>query len=53
MGITHAYEHHQDRLVLKEGLLVAIILSGLVLLGGQQQRWKNCFKPIRPPALVK
>ncbi|HNV58343.1 MAG TPA: putative Na+/H+ antiporter [Rhodoferax sp.] len=39
MGITHAYEHHQDRLILKEGLLVAFFLAGLVVLGGQQQWW--------------
>jgi hypothetical protein len=31
LGITNAYEHQQDRLVLKEVLLVAIFLSGLVL----------------------
>ncbi|MES2585114.1 MAG: putative Na+/H+ antiporter [Pseudomonadota bacterium] len=39
LGITHAYEHHQDRLMLKEGLLVAFFLAGLVVLGGQQQWW--------------
>jgi hypothetical protein len=39
LGITHAYEHHQDRLILKEGLLVAFFLAGLVVLGGQQQWW--------------
>jgi Na+/H+ antiporter NhaD/arsenite permease-like protein len=39
LGIAHAYEHHQDRLMLKEGLLVAFFLAGLVVLGGQQQWW--------------
>jgi hypothetical protein len=39
LGIAHAYEHHQDRLILKEGLLVAFFLAGLVVLGGQQQWW--------------
>jgi hypothetical protein len=39
LGVTHAYEHHQDRLILKEGLLVAFFLAGLVVLGGQQQWW--------------
>jgi Na+/H+ antiporter NhaD/arsenite permease-like protein len=39
LGITHAYEHHQDRLIVKEGLLVAFFLAGLVVLGGQQQWW--------------
>jgi len=39
LGIAHAYERHQDRLILKEALLVAFFLAGLVVLGGQQQWW--------------
>jgi Na+/H+ antiporter NhaD/arsenite permease-like protein len=39
MGVAHAYERHQDRLMLREGLLVAFFLAGLVVLGGQQQWW--------------
>jgi Putative Na+/H+ antiporter len=39
LGIAQAYEHHQDRLILREGLLVAFFLAGLVVLGGQQQWW--------------
>ncbi len=39
LGVAHAYEHHQDRLILREGLLVAFFLAGLVVLGGQQQWW--------------
>lgn len=39
LGITTAYQHHQDRLILREGLLVAFFLAGLVVLGGQQQWW--------------
>ena len=39
LGIAHAYERHQDRLILKEGLLVAFFLAGLVVLSGQQQWW--------------
>ncbi len=39
LGVAHAYQHHQDRLILSEGLLVAFFLSGLVVLGGQQQWW--------------
>jgi hypothetical protein len=39
LGVTHAYQHHQDRLILREGLLVAFFLAGLVVLGGQQQWW--------------
>ncbi len=39
LGITHAYQQYQDRLMLREGLLVAFFLAGLVVLGGQQQWW--------------
>jgi hypothetical protein len=39
LGIAHAYQNYQDRLILREGLLVAFFLAGLVVLGGQQQWW--------------
>jgi hypothetical protein len=39
LGIAHAYERHQDTLILREGLLVAFFLAGLVVLGGQQEWW--------------
>ena len=39
IGITHAYERHQDRLILREALLVGFFLAGLVVLGGQQRWW--------------
>lgn len=39
MGYAAAYERHQDRLILREGLLVAFFLAGLVVLGGLQQWW--------------
>ncbi|WP_245575056.1 putative Na+/H+ antiporter [Chitinilyticum litopenaei] len=39
LGLTHAYSRHQDRLILREGLLVAFFLAGLVVLGGLQQWW--------------
>ncbi len=39
LGVTHAYQHYQDQLILREGLLVAFFLAGLVVLGGQQQWW--------------
>lgn len=39
LGIAGAYRHHQDRLILREGLLVAFFLAGLVVLGGLQQWW--------------
>ena len=43
MGFTTAYARHQDRLMLREGLLVAFFLAGLVVLGGMQQWW---LKPL-------
>lgn len=39
LGVSSAYEQHQDRLILREGLLVAFFLAGLIVLGGQQQWW--------------
>lgn len=39
LGFTEAYKQYQDRLMLREGLLVAFFLAGLVVLGGKQQWW--------------
>lgn len=39
LGVATAYERHQDRLMLREGLLVAFFLAGLVVLGGLQRWW--------------
>ena len=39
LGYVEAYERYQDRLILREGLLVAFFLAGLVVLGGLQQWW--------------
>lgn len=39
MGFATAYPQFQDRLILREGLLVAFFLAGLVVLGGLQQWW--------------
>ena len=39
MGVATAYPQYQDRLILREGLLVAFFLGGLVVLGGMQQWW--------------
>ena len=39
LGVTYAYQQYQDRLMLREGLLVAFFLGGLVILGGQQEWW--------------
>jgi hypothetical protein len=39
LGFAEAYRRYQDRLVLREGLMVAFFLAGLITLGGQQQWW--------------
>ena len=39
MGFATAYRHHQGRLIIREGLLVAFFLAGLVVLGGMQAWW--------------
>ena len=39
LGMSEAYKQYHSRLFLREGLLVAFFLSGLVVLGGQQQWW--------------
>lgn len=39
LGFATAYERYQNRLILREGLMVAFFLAGLVVLGGQQQWW--------------
>ncbi|MDQ3185892.1 MAG: putative Na+/H+ antiporter [Pseudomonadota bacterium] len=39
LGFTHAYAHYQDRLILREGLMVAFFLAGLIVLGGHQKWW--------------
>ena len=39
LGFTEAYKRCQSRLILREGLMVAFFLGGLVVLGGQQRWW--------------
>ena len=39
IGYVQAYAIHQDRLMIKEGLLVGFFLAGLVVLGGLQRWW--------------
>lgn len=39
LGFTHAYERYQDPLILREGLMVAFFLAGLIVLGGHQKWW--------------
>jgi len=52
LGVAGAYKHHQDRLILREGLLVAFFLAGLVVLGGLQQWWlKPLLLSLRPESV--
>ncbi|MFO1290784.1 MAG: putative Na+/H+ antiporter [Nitrosomonas sp.] len=39
LGFATAYQRYQNPLILREALLVAFFLGGLVVLGGQQQWW--------------
>jgi Na+/H+ antiporter NhaD/arsenite permease-like protein len=39
LGLSEAYRRYHGRLLLREGLMVALFLAGLVVLGGQQQWW--------------
>jgi hypothetical protein len=39
LGVAQAYERHQDTLIIRESLLVAFFLAGLVVLGGLQRWW--------------
>ena len=39
LGLAEAYGRHHDRLILREGLMVAFFLAGLVVLGAQQKWW--------------
>lgn len=39
LGFTGAYKRYQSPLMLREGLLVAFFLAGLVVLGGMQKWW--------------
>ena len=39
LGLAEAYRRYHSRLMLREGLMVAFFLAGLVVLGGQQAWW--------------
>jgi hypothetical protein len=39
LGLTQSYARYQNPLIIKEALLVAFFLAGLVVLGGMQQWW--------------
>jgi hypothetical protein len=39
LGLTEAYRQYHDRLMLRQGLMVAFFLAGLITLGGYQRWW--------------
>lgn len=52
LGYTEAYSRYQDRLLLREALLVAFFLSGLVVLGALQQWWlQPAISGVEPTAI--
>ena len=52
LGYTEAYSQYQDRLLLREALLVAFFLAGLVVLGGLQQWWlQPAISDVEPTAI--
>ena len=52
LGLTQAYERHQNPLIIKEALLVAFFLAGLVVLGGLQQWWLQPLVSSMSPGLL-
>lgn len=52
LGIAQAYESHQDTLIMRDALLVAFFLAGLVVLGGLQDWWlQPIVSALSPTAL--
>ncbi|MBZ8140129.1 hypothetical protein CLD22_09510 [Rubrivivax gelatinosus] len=52
LGFTQAYERHQSPLLIREALLVAFFLAGLVVLGGLQGWWlQPIVESLDPTAL--
>ena len=52
LGFTQAYERYQSPLIIKEALLVAFFLAGLVVLGGMQSWWlQPIVSSLEPVAL--
>jgi hypothetical protein len=52
LGFAEAYRRYQTPLMLREGLMVAFFLMGVVILGGQQKWWlQPLLEGISPTAL--
>ena len=52
LGFAQAYERYQDPLLIREALLVAFFLAGLIVLGGLQRWWlQPLISGLQPVAL--
>lgn len=52
LGFAEAYKRYQTRLMIREGLMVAFFLGGLVVLGGQQKWWlQSVLTDLHPTTL--
>jgi hypothetical protein len=52
LGFAEAYKRFQSPLILREGLLVAFFLAGLVVIGGQQKWWLEPLLSNMSPAAL-
>ncbi len=52
IGFAYAYSHHQNPLLIREGLMVGFFLAGLVVLGGLQKWWLQDLLGGLPPAVL-
>jgi len=52
IGFAEAYKRHQDRLLIKEALMVGFFLAGLVVLGGLQKWWLQDLLGGLPPVVL-
>ncbi|HEY9279857.1 MAG TPA: putative Na+/H+ antiporter [Eoetvoesiella sp.] len=52
LGYAEAYKRYQNRLLIREGLMVGFFLAGLVVLGGLQKWWLQDLLGGMPPYVL-
>jgi hypothetical protein len=52
LGFSEAYKRYRGRLMVREGLLVAFFLAGLVTLGGLQKWWLEALLADMSPSIL-
>jgi Putative Na+/H+ antiporter len=52
LGFSEAYRRYRGRLIVREGLLVAFFLAGLVVIGGWQKWWLQPLLVDMPPSAL-